>query len=305
MSADQPPDGLEDIAARFSALWRALSHDGDVPRAPAETAMLADRVRDALDRRLSRLDEANATFIASTFVVEELVHDGMPAQIHRVRHRDLQTLHALKTLRPDRADDAVSRHLLLREARLSMTINHRNVASVQTALRLPDGRPALVAAWMPFSLSDCLNTRSFSPRDVHQVMISILSGLEAIHSAGLIHADIAPDNLLLSGEDLKDLKIVDFGIALERGQRHADLDLAAAGHSEFSAPEQKEGMVLDGRADLYACGLILNLLLERCGDESGVCEQLAALAEHLSQQDRENRPESASAALRLLMKIDI
>jgi type VI secretion system protein ImpN len=151
MSADQPPDGLEDVAERFSALWRALSHDGDVPRKPAETAMLADRVRDALDRRLSRLDEATAAFIANTFVVEALVHDGKPAQIHRVRHRDLQTLHALKTLRPDHADDAVSRRLLLREARLSMTVTHRNVAGVQTALRLSDGRPALVTAWMPFT----------------------------------------------------------------------------------------------------------------------------------------------------------
>lgn len=305
MSAERSTDGLEDIAAHFSALWRALSHDGDTPRDPTETGMLADRVRDALDRRLSRLDEANAAFIANTFVVEAVVHDGMPVQVHRVRHRDLQTFHALKTLRPDHADDAVSRDLLLREARLSMTINHPNVASVQTALRLPDGRPAVVAAWMPFTLSDCLNTRSFSPRNAYQVMTSVLSGLEAIHAAGLIHADIAPDNLLLSGEDLEELKITDFGIALEQGERHADLDLIPAGHSEFSAPEQKEGVILDGRADLYASGLILNLLLERFEGKSGVREQLTALAGHLSQRDREKRPESASAALRLLMKINI
>ncbi|SFU10854.1 protein kinase [Mesorhizobium sp. YR577] len=305
MSADQPPDGLNDIAARFSELWRALSHDGDAPREPAETGMLADRVRDALDRRLSQLNEANAIFIANTFVVEAVVHDGMPAQVHRVRHRDLQTLHALKTLRPDHADDAVSRDLLLREARLSMKISHPNVASVHTALRLADGRPALIAAWMPFTLSDCLNTQLFSPREIRQAMISILSGVEAVHAAGLIHADIAPDNLLLSGEDLKDLKIADFGIALERGQRHGDLDLAAAGHSEFSAPEQMEGMVLDGRADLYACGLILTLLLERCEGEGRVQEKLAVLAGHLSQQERKSRPENVSAALRLLMKIDI
>lgn len=305
MNADHSSDALKDIATRFSELWQALSRDGDTTREPGEIDMLANRVRDALDRRLSRLDRANAIFVANTFVIEEVVHDGTPTQIHRGRHRDLQTLHALKTLRPDHADDAVRRDLLLREARLSMTISHPNVLNCQAALRLPDGRPALVAAWMPSTLSDRLNTRSFSLRDIRDVTVSILSGLEAIHAAGLTHADIAPDNLLLAGDDLKGLKIADFGIALEKGQRHTDLDLATAGHSEFCAPEQKEGLVLDARADLYACGQILTLLLARCGDENNTRERLLDLTGHLSQQDPKDRPGSASAALKLLTKIDI
>jgi type VI secretion system protein ImpN len=302
MNAGAAPEALQEIATRFSALWHALSRDGDALREPDETRMLVDRVRDALDRRRAGLEESDATFVANSFLLEELVHQGARTQIHRVRHRDLHTLHALKTLRPDHADNAVARDLLLREARLTLALRHGRIVNTQMALRLPDGRPALLLEWMPGSLSDLLSRGAFSLQDIRDAMTGILSGLEAIHASGLVHADISPDNLLLTGSELKGLKIADFGIALENGESHGDLGLATAGHTEFAAPEQTDG-ALDCRSDLYACGRILMLLLERSDIGNEARDQLSGLAEHLSRQDRESRPENASAALRLLKKI--
>jgi type VI secretion system protein ImpN len=303
MSVERPQQALQEIAARFSALWQALSQDGDAPREPGETRLLVDRVRDALDRRRAGLDETDVGFVANSFVLEGLVHQGVYTQVHRLRHRDLQTLHALKTLRPDHADNAIARDLLLREARLTLALRHPHVVNVQTALRLPDGRPALLFEWMPDSLSDRMNEGTLSLQDVHGAMTAILSGLEAIHASRLVHADISPDNLLLTGSGLKELKIADFGIALENGESHADLGLAAAGHTGFAAPEQTGGG-LDCRADLYACGRILKRLLERSDVDSEARKRLADLAEYLAQRDRESRPENASAALRLLNEIE-
>ncbi|MGH6858763.1 MAG: protein kinase domain-containing protein [Phyllobacterium sp.] len=303
MRPDEPPASLQRIATQFSALWRALSHDGDTPRAPDDIRLLADRVRDALDRRQDRLENADVAFIANSFLLEAIVHDGTPMQVHRIRHRDLGSLHALKAPRPDQADNALARDLLLREAQLATALDHRNVLGVQIALRLPDGRPALIMEWMPFTLSDRLNREAFSLEDIQGAMTSLLSGLEANHMAGLVHADIAPDNLLLKDHRLTGLKVADFGVALERGQSHADLALAKAGHTQFSAPEQVEGHALDNRADLYSCGRILELLIARCPAAGNVFRQLSLLARDLTEHEPDNRPEDAAAVLKRLKGI--
>ncbi|MCO4318059.1 protein kinase [Phyllobacterium sp. 21LDTY02-6] len=304
MKPDESPDPLRTIAARYSALWQALSRDGDTPRADDDVRLLVDRVRDALDRRQARIENRDVTFIANSFLLEQLVHDGSTTQVHRIRHRDLGSLHAMKTLRSSEGDNVSARELLLREARLATTFNHRNILAPQILLRLPDGRPALISDWMPFTLSGRLNGDPLSIEDIRDAMAGMVSGLQAIHMAGLVHADIAPDNLLLKDRQLSGLKISDFGIALKRGQRHADLELARAGHAEFSAPEQVDGDVLDGRADLYSCGRILELLMARCPVDDGATRQLSALARDLTAQDPGNRPQTAAAVSERLRDMD-
>lgn len=299
MSGEPPPEDLEAIATRFAALWQALSQTGGEPRLPAETRLLTDRVRDALDRRVSRL-EAATSFIANSFTLEATVHEGALTQIHRLRHRDLGTLHALKALRPDQADNVVARDLLLREARFGARLRHRHVAAATAALRLADGRPALLMDWLPSSLSDRMRKTALRRNEVAGIAATLLSGLEAVHAAGLVHADLAPDNLLYDGEDLATLRIADFGIALEVGQRHADVDLARAGRESFSAPEQQAGKPLDGRADLYACGRILRMLLESCADTQDTQDFLQELSGRLAHIDPGRRPSSAGIALAML-----
>ncbi|MCX8280053.1 protein kinase [Phyllobacterium sp. 0TCS1.6C] len=304
MKPDESPDPLRTIAARYSALWQALSRDGDTPRADDDVRLLVDRVRDALDRRQARIENGDVTFIANSFLLEQLVHDGSTTQVHRIRHRDLGSLHAMKTLRSSEGDNVSARELLLREARLATTFNHGNILAPQILLRLPDGRPALISDWMPFTLSGRLNGDPLSIEDIRDAMAGMVSGLQAIHMAGLVHADIAPDNLLLKDRQLSGLKISDFGIALKRGQRHADLELARAGHAEFSAPEQVDGDVLDGRADLYSCGRILQLLMARCPVDDGATRQLSALARDLTAHDPGNRPQTAAAVSERLRDMD-
>ena len=300
MSGEPPPGDLEAIATRFAALWQALSRNVAGPRTPTETNLLADRVRDALDRRLDRLDAAEPGFIANSFALEAIVHEGALTQIHRLRHRDLGTLHALKTLRPDQADNVVARDLLLREARFGARLRHRHVAAATAALRLADGRPALLIDWLPSSLAKRMRKAPFVRDEVAGIAAALLSGLEAVHAAGLVHADLAPDNLLYDGEDLATLRIADFGIALEAGQCHGDIDLAKAGRAGFSAPEQQAAKPLDGRADLYACGRILQMLLEDRADPPKADDPLRKLAGQLARPDRDQRPSSAGIALAML-----
>ena len=90
---------------------------------------------------------------------------------------------------------------------------------------------------------------------LRRYFIPVLSGVEAIHSAGVIHRDIKPANVLLDGETPK---IADFGLARD-GQHH---DLTRSHHILgtifYMPPEQfEDGATADARADVYALGKIL------------------------------------------------
>jgi type VI secretion system protein ImpN len=299
MSADRTGD-FNEIAKRFEALWQALQR-----RDAEESRMLTDRVRDALDRGLSRVAGINREFIGNSFTIEERVHVSSRTEIYRIRHRDLQTSHALKTLHPEHAGDEIARRLLLREARIAMPLKHDNLLTPQTMLRLDDGRPALIFEWAEGSLSQRLNKGPLSAIEIKQAIAALLSGLKFLHSRDLIHCDLAPDNLLFSDGDLAGLKLADFGFALEVGQHHSDLDIGFAGHAEFLAPEQRDRAPLTTRTDLYACGLIMRLMLERCGDTGSAVEQMTALAAYFAQENPEDRPDSADSALKTLREIAI
>ncbi|TBF23276.1 serine/threonine protein kinase [Rhizobium leguminosarum] len=293
MTNDHPAD-FEEIARRFSHLWQALNRGS-----PETRKILVDRVRDALDRGEARLRDADCEIVANSFMLEALIHDGAATRVYRARHRDLGTFHAIKMPQADHADDPVLRKLMLREAEIGMALRHPHIAETQTVLRLADGRPALVMEWTGSRLAELLQTRSLSFGEITSAMTSVLSGLEAIHAGGFVHCDLSPLNLLADG-DLSRLKIADFGIALQRGCRHDQFDLAFAGQPDFASPEQMAGQPLNERSDLYAAGCLLSLLLSHCDEESDETEALKALANRLSQQDPQDRPENARAALRLL-----
>lgn len=299
MNPDSSDDGMAEIAARYADLWRALTHNGSLPRVRAETRLLTDRVRDALDRRQAQLDGCGSELITNSLFVEECVHEGASTLILRVRHRDLQMHYAVKTLRPDHADTASARAALLREAGMMMTLRHRNIAAAHMLLRLHDGRPALVLEWAAGTLAERMANGAFSLDDILTATRAILAGLVDIHAAGIVHADLSPENILLPGEGLAALRIADFGIAVPAGGQHASLDIEFAGRVAFAAPEQIEGKPLDACADIHACGRILQLLLDRCREACTEPMRLRAIAGKLTMPQRRDRPQSAAAALRL------
>lgn len=287
-----------DIKARFASLWQSLAQDDVGKRSDEDRRMLIDRVRDALDRGENRLRDAPAEIIANTFVIEERLAGSRMTEIVRARHRDLGSRHAVKTLDPAHADDPIARQLLLQEAEVGLMLRHANIVQTQALLRLDDGRPALVLEWCENNLADRLASTSSSPDEIRGIMTSLLEGLSVIYDHGIIHCDLSPANILFAGQSPDTLRIADFGIALRLGEAHRNLDIAFAGHPDFAAPEQKDGLVIDHRADLFAAGRILSLMLRNCGDAEAI--DLHALAGRLSQPLPQDRPEHAKAALQML-----
>src|SRR4029078_2216810 len=84
----------------------------------------------------------------------------------------------------------------------------------------------------------------------------IAGGLQAAHEAGVVHRDLKPANVMIGADDLA--LIMDFGISASAEE---SADRRVIGQFEYMAPEQGAGQTPDGRADIYAVGLILYEML--------------------------------------------
>lgn len=288
--------GLGKIGVRFSELVDALSNGPEGPRSAEEYLMLADSVRDALDRRRGSIGGDAPVFVADTFSRESVVHRGERHEIWQLRHRDLATMHAIKTLSDGCRDDPVARELLLREGRIGIRLQHPGLVSARTVLRLADGRPGLLMDWKGESLAHVAKSGLLSTPDILAAVSAALAVLAYLHDRDVVHCDVAPGNLLRSEDEPGRWMLADFGIALERGESHASLDIRRAGTPEFVAPEQRAGEPVRPASDIYAVGRLMQYLLAHCAGKQAMAERLQSVAAEFCREAPHERPGDARAA---------
>lgn len=90
------------------------------------------------------------------------------------------------------------------------------------------------------------------------IIRAVLEALEKVHQLGIVHRDINPDNIMISGDGV--LKLIDFGIARQKKQEK-NQDTMILGTVGYAAPEQFGFFQTDQRTDIYAVGVLLNKLL--------------------------------------------
>jgi serine/threonine-protein kinase len=182
---------------------------------------------------------------------------GGHAHVYRAVHVLLQQAVALKVLRPDVAD----RDDFLGEARTAAALRHPNVVTVFDAGEW-DGAPYLVMPWIGGGSADAW-VRSSTPglRTRLGVLTDVLSALDAAHSAGIIHCDVKPTNVLLEplpAEETRGARpgvrglLSDFGVA-RLGRAVAS---RGGGTPLYMAPEQLGGDPVGPDTDVYAAGCL-------------------------------------------------
>lgn len=136
----------------------------------------------------------------------------------------------------------------------------------------------------------------------------VLSGLSAVHAAGLVHRDVKPGNVLLepTGRSLPVAKLTDFGVAVAVSEPRLTRTSQLVGTPGYLAPEVARGADPWPRQDLYAVGVLMAELL--CGARplpanglamappSGVPERLWVYARRLAAPAPTDRPETAEQA---------
>jgi serine/threonine-protein kinase len=207
------------------------------------------------------LSERLAAILGDELVIERELGGGGMSRVFVAHETALQRRVVVKVL-PDEIATVLSRERFRREILTSATLQHPNIVSVISA----GDRGGLIHFVMPFIDGESLRGRiqregTLSPPSVVSIMRDVARALAFAHERGVIHRDIKPDNVLLSGGTAV---VADFGVAkafasAREGTPGVTATLTNVGLSlgtpAYMAPEQVAGdSKLDARTDLYALG---------------------------------------------------
>jgi serine/threonine protein kinase/Tfp pilus assembly protein PilF len=186
-------------------------------------------------------------------ILSKLGEGGMGV-VYKAEDLKLHRFVALKFLPPAASDDN-TRKRFVREAQAASSLEHPNICSIHEIDETSDGRMFIV---MPCydgeSLQAKIERGPLKLSDAVDVALQIASGLSKAHEKGIVHRDIKPGNIFLTGDGVA--KIVDFGLAKLSGRTKLTRTGTAPGTVAYMSPEQLKGGDIDHRSDIWALGVV-------------------------------------------------
>ncbi len=207
-------------------------------------------------------DPLGGAVVGERYEVLNALGEGGMGTVYDVRHLTLGRHFAMKVLRRDLAKDAALAARFVEEAKATASIHHPHVVAISDFGELDDGRPYFVMELLAGkTLADLIREAPPPPRTIVRIVSRLARALGAAHAAGVIHRDLKPDNVFVLDPAGNDVRIVDFGAALVMGKKRVTKTGVVFGTPHYMSPEQAGGQPIDQRADVYALGVILYVLL--------------------------------------------
>jgi eukaryotic-like serine/threonine-protein kinase len=193
--------------------------------------------------------------------IENLVARSGMASIFRAEDVENNRIVAIKVPHPEMEADPLLFDRFKREQEIGEKLDHPGVMKVfKDAKR---SRIYMVMEWVDGQLlrNVLSSERKLSPARAARITARICDALDYIHSHGVVHRDMKPENIMISPND--EIKLIDFGIAANEGSRRltfANLS-NVMGTPDYISPEQVKGKRGDARSDIYAMGVMLYEML--------------------------------------------
>jgi len=199
---------------------------------------------------------ANGSMLGFRYRLEHPIGSGGYSEVWRAHDTVLDRPVAIKLLHPGRAgsDEALVR--FRNEAQLAGRLSHVNVARVydfcDPSASVP---PYLVMELVEGpSLSQVIDHGPMDPARTMDILAQAASGLQAAHSAGLVHRDVKPANLMLAPGGV--VKITDFGLSHTLGSEPITGTGLLIGTPAYFAPERAGGARATPAGDIYSLGVV-------------------------------------------------
>ncbi|MFL5870949.1 MAG: serine/threonine-protein kinase [Solirubrobacterales bacterium] len=242
--------------------------------------------RDLAERRLL----AAGRRLGNRYVLRRPLGHGGMAAVWLATDDRLGRQVAVKVLSDTVADDSEFLDRFRREAKVAARLQHPNLVSVYD---FDAGeRPYLVMEYIEGgNLADRL--AEGDPPEPEALARELLSALRHIHSNGVLHRDVKPENVLIDADG--HARLTDFGIAQPTDATSLTQAGRVIGTESYMAPEVRSGEPATERSDLFATGTVLAE-----ASSGGASAALWSLIDQLRDPDPERRPVSATAALAIL-----
>jgi TolB-like protein/predicted Ser/Thr protein kinase len=191
-------------------------------------------------------------------ILSELGRGGMGV-VYKAEDLTLQRIVALKFLAPHVVTDEEHKKRMLHEARATAALDHPNISTVY-GIEEAEGHTFIVMAFIEGeSLSDRIESGQMDIIEGLDIAIQTARGLSKAHAAGIVHRDIKPGNILITGDE--QVKIVDFGLAKLASQTRLTQAGTILGTMAYMSPEQVTGADTDASSDIWAIAVVLYEML--------------------------------------------
>lgn len=205
--------------------------------------------------------------LADKYRIEEVLREGEFGKIYRGRHLLMDKPVTVKVLSPAlTVDDEIVRKFS-QEAKIVSNLTHPNILNVNDFGTDKSGAVYIIMEGADGdTLENALDTeRNFAVERAVRIARQTAAALSTAHSHGIIHKNLNPENILLTGnQDGREIvKVLDFA-SFDAGENHSleEDDEAEIKNLEYRAPEQDSGMAeADRRSDIYALGVIFYKML--------------------------------------------
>ncbi|MCC6877479.1 MAG: protein kinase, partial [Sandaracinaceae bacterium] len=201
--------------------------------------------------------------VGGAYLLQELVGVGGMGRVYRAEQNMLGRTVAVKVIHPHLLGDDQTVARFYNEARAASRLNHPDSVSIIDFGRTEDGILYLVMEYLAGKdLARVLAEEGPLPfLRICRILRHVLSALGEAHALGVVHRDLKPENIIVRKvrRGAEQIKVVDFGLATIVGPGGTSITTPGlvCGTPDYMAPEQGKGEHVDGRGDLYACGVVL------------------------------------------------
>ncbi len=194
--------------------------------------------------------------------------------IYKAHDARLNRFVAVKVLSTANAGDPERRRRFIQEAQAASGLNHPNIITIYDIVNEPEGDYMVMEFVSGKTLVDLIPKGGLRPPQALKYGVQMADALSAAHSAGIVHRDIKPGNVMVTDSGL--VKVLDFGLAklTDRGpashmgdntQTIADAPLTVEGSIigtvSYMSPEQAQGKKVDTRSDIFSFGVVFYEML--------------------------------------------
>jgi len=223
--------------------------------------------------------------VVGRFRIESRLGHGGMGEVYLAEDTTLHRRVALKRVPPRLRNSSVQARQFLAEAERASQLNHRSIASIYDILQTATETFIVMEYVEGQTLRMRLQQGPLAIPEFLRISVQCAEALKAAHAQSIIHCDIKPENIMLTGEG--EVKVLDFGIArcLPRAGNAETLPTiefssdSISGTPAYMAPEILLEHPLDGRADLFSLGVVFYEMLT--GKNPFVAPTMIATAEHV------------------------